>query len=439
MSLSSVSQGLLGRLISKLEPAEPSALAAPALSLTWLLRLRWGAVLGQTATILTAAYALGVPLNVGPLLAIVGANAVSNLLLSLHPKRHTTDPNKLFQTILIVDTLTLTLLLLDSGAADNPFSSFYLVHVAIAAIAPEKRTAWIIAAWCSACLLLLHLAPLLIHATNPIPPHVLSIGQYASATLTAIAIAFFTGRLHRALRRREADVARLRIAAEQRERFAALATLAAGVAHELGSPLGTILVASKELELLAKNQPDPALLDDARLIRSETERCRTLLGRLNAKSTAELGEPPVQTSIREILTTLREILAPHILPRIIVPDPVETGTLLLPKSAVTEAVACLVRNAAEATTGPIHLSVSAESEWLTLSVHDHGTVLPETLTTHFGEPFFTTKEQGRGMGLGLYLVRLLAERLGGTFSLTNTHTGTIASLTLPQRCPTHLP
>jgi two-component system sensor histidine kinase RegB len=72
-------------------------------------------------------------------------------------------------------------------------------------------------------------------------------------------------------------------------------------------------------------------------------------------------------------------------------------------------------------------------------VHDQGTHLPDTLTTHFGEPFFTTKEQGRGMGLGLYLVRLLAERLGGTFSLTNTHTGTMASLTLPQRCPTPLP
>lgn len=439
MSPSSINQGLLGRLISKLEPAEPSALAAPALSLTWLLRLRWGAVLGQTATILTAAYALDVPLNVGPLLAIVGANVVSNLLLSLHPKRHSTDPNKLFQTILIVDTLTLTLLLLDSGAADNPFSSFYLVHVAIAAIAPEKRTAWIVAAWCSSCLLLLHLAPLLIHTTNPIPPHVLSIGKYASATLTAVAIAFFTGRLHRALRRREADVARLRIAAEQRERFAALATLAAGVAHELGSPLGTILVASKELEILAKNQPNLALLEDARLIRSETERCRTLLGRLNAKSTAELGEPPVRTSISEILAALREILAPHILPRITTPTTTEPTALLLPKSAVTEALACLVRNAAEATTGPIRISATPTTHSITLSVHDQGTHLPDTLTTHFGEPFFTTKEQGRGMGLGLYLVRLLAERLGGTFSLTNTNTGTMAALTLPQRCPTPLP
>ncbi len=438
MSPAPINQGLLGRLISKLEPAEPSALAAPALSLTWLLRLRWGAVLGQTATILTAVYALDVPLNVGPLLAIVGANAVSNLLLSVHPKRHSTNPNKLFQTILIVDTLTLTLLLLDSGAADNPFSSFYLVHVAIAAIAPEKRTAWIVAAWSAGCLLLLHLTPLIVRTNNPIPPHVLSIAKYASASLTAVAIAFFTGRLHRALRRREADVARLRIAAEQRERFAALATLAAGVAHELGSPLGTILVASKELEILAKNQPDPALLEDARLIRSETERCRTLLGRLNAKSTAELGEPPVQTSLTELLNTLREILAPHILPRIISPAPTESVALLLPKSAVTEALACLVRNAAEATAGPIHISALIENEYITLSVQDAGAALPDALTTHFGEPFFTTKEQGRGMGLGIYLVRLLAERLGGSFSLSNTHNGTVASLTLPKRSPTPL-
>ena len=230
----------------------------------------------------------------------------------------------------------------------------------------------------------------------------------------------------------------MRLLREQNERFAALATLAAGVAHELGSPLGTIAVAARELERSASTPDSPAWQEDAGLIRAEVERCREILGRLNARSTNQLGEAPTAFPLPDLIASVREISPDTQRSRLDVAVP-ESGTLFLPKAAVSEALRSLLRNAFDASPADGRVSLQARlvaDRTVIFMVRDMGSGLSPEAEAHAAEPFFTTKEPGSGMGLGLYLVRLLAERLGGSFTLrTNADAGVTAELRLPVVAP----
>jgi two-component system sensor histidine kinase RegB len=402
----------------------------PLLGMVWLLRLRWAAVVGQAGTVVFVRAVLGVPVPVLELFALIAVTAVSNFRLCRRLIAENSVGRGKFERVLTLDTFTLTLQLLLSGGAGNPFGSFYLVHVAMAAVALGRMAAWRMVALSSVCLLLLFG----MSKTVPIAPlsHELYVsGMLVAVVLAAIAIAFFAGHLHRALQKRESELATLRVAAEKSERFAALATLAAGVAHELGSPLGTIRLAARELERTLGRGNDE-LAADVSLIVAETERCRALLGRLNARSTAELGEAPVECSLQELFDAVRGLLAPALVSRLRIAELPRPG-LFLPRSAVVEAVASLVRNAGDAASGEIGLSAELAGNDIRFCVRDSGPPIPKDVATHLGEPFFTTKEPGRGMGLGLYLIRLLAERLGGSMTISHDGHGTLAVLSLPLR------
>ena len=84
----------------------------------------------------------------------------------------------------------------------------------------------------------------------------------------------------------------------------------------------------------------------------------------------------------------------------------------------------------------MELRAAVDGEHVVFTVRDAGSGLPPDAARHATEPFFTTKPAGGGMGLGLYLVRLLAERLGGDFTLrANDGPGTTAVLRFPASAP----
>lgn len=118
--------------------------------------------------------------------------------------------------------------------------------------------------------------------------------MWVAFVIAAALITFFTGKIADALRTREQEILVLQAQVATNERLASLVTLAAGAAHELGTPLGTIAIVAKELERFAeKVNSDRTVLEDAKLIRSEVERCRRILERMSARSAEPMGETPV--------------------------------------------------------------------------------------------------------------------------------------------------
>ncbi|MBL9173611.1 MAG: HAMP domain-containing histidine kinase [Verrucomicrobiales bacterium] len=399
-------------------------------TLPWLRRLRWTAVMGQWATVMVTVHWLGIPLPLVPVFLCIGLTALSNLALyGVPPGRG--ESVGVLTTIMAVDVLLLTALLHFTGGPHNPFTSFYLVHVALAAVALPLREALFLAAECSLGFSLLFLGhPYLprpgdsVCGVGPDLPMRLHLrGMQVAFVLTAACVVGFAGRLQQAL-------ARARVAAAHHERFAGLATLAAGAAHELGTPLGTIQIAAAELARAAQRHPDDfELAEDAALIREEVTRCRWILDRL----ANEASDPAESLSLTEVIEEVRRRFDRR---SVEIRGAIAPGPLVAPRQALVQALASLVKNGLDAgpPNGTVALETIQEADRMEFHVTDHGAGLSEEARLHAGEPFFTTKPPGSGVGLGLFLVRLLSQRMGGDFELVaHPMGGTRAVLRIPFR------
>lgn len=407
------------------------------------MRLRWWALVGQAATIAVTLALLDVSLPLLSLALIMAATAVTNVIL-VRRRRQAVTP-ALVPAVLVFDTLSLTGLLYFTGGPSNPFSVLYLVHVTLAAVVSGMRwTSALVAlsAVCYALLFFTHVpVPILSHVHHQPggrpSPHLW--GMWVAFAITATLIAYFVTHIAASLREREARLTDAERLAAQHERLASLTTLAAGAAHELGTPLGTIAVAAKELErALARSGVDASLVDDARLIRAEAGRCRDVLREMSGRSGESEGELPEPTLLAAVLDDVQRRIGPPERARLKLDSPALRSAVLVPGRGLAQVLTSLVRNGLDAGSGGVALTAEAEGSRVRFVVEDGGSGMPPDILRRLGEPFFTTKAPGSGMGLGVFLARSFAERWGGQLTFaSDAGVGTRAVLELPLRGPTN--
>jgi two-component system, sensor histidine kinase RegB len=412
--------------------------SATAITLAWLVRLRWGAALGQTSTIAVVTLALGFTLPILPLAVLVAANLVSNLALALWLRRAADVSPRTMGLVLGADTFFLSGLLYFTGGPANPFSVLYLVYVTLAAMVLGMRWAWVVVA-----LSLLSYATLFVwhvpiagmehtHAGGSAYSVHLQ-GMWVALAVTAALISYFVARVAAALRAREAELVEAQRMTARTEKLASLSTLAAGAAHELGTPLATIAVATRELELSIARAPEDAL-GDARLIRTEVERCRGIVQRMSIQAGQSIGEVPERTTAAAVVHAWRERLGEAGTALVDV-GVIAEGALVCPTVTLIQVLVSLTQNALYASREKgtrVRFFVTRSRGALGFTVEDEGAGISADNLARIGEPFFTTKPPGDGMGLGLFLGRAFAERLGGALVLTSTEgKGTRAVLELP--------
>ncbi len=425
-------------------PAARRPVGSPhRINFSWLVRLRWGAIAGQIVTILVAHRVLDVPLPLGPLLAVVAGVAVMNAAATLWLRRRRDVSERALVVVLALDVLGLTALLSLSGGPSNPFSFLYLVHIALAAVVLRSGWTWalvLVSLAASAGLFLWDAGLGLGRQAVGGHAHHMRLhleGMWVACAVAAAFIVYFVTRIQRALAEREADLHAERALAARNEKLAALATLAAGAAHELATPLGTIAVVARELERRTAGDRAPsggALRDDLALIRSEVDRCRRILDRMAADAGERAGEGFTETSVAALLAAAATDVAPAPPVRIEIDAPARAVTLSLPVEGLAQALRGLVRNAQEAApgAGEVRLRATLDADALAVRIEDDaGGMTPEVLA-RAGEPFFTTKPPGKGMGLGLFLARTMAERLGGGLTVASSPSaGTCVTMRLP--------
>jgi two-component system sensor histidine kinase RegB len=400
----------------------------------WLLRLRWAMCAGQLVALGGVQLGLRLDLPLGPLLSIVAVEVVLNLAGIILQRRY--EPQEWWLVALMASDIVLfTGLLFFTGGPANPFSFLYLVQIALAAI--TVRAAW---SWALTGLALLGSAALFLF-DNHLPSGITHAaymafhlrGMWVAFGVAAGFIVYFLFRVRKALEKRDAELVESRQATARQARLASLITLAAGAAHELSTPLATIAVAVKELERNHMDSKDPDLVSDVRLIREQVDRCRHILKQMASHAGQTIGEKWEPLAAPDLLDAAFSGLSQNVQVRSEIAPTIRSLRLRLPQGALAQALRALVKNAQEAS--PAHrdvcVRVDATAEALLFAIEDQGSGIAEADLDRVGEPFFTTKPTGGGMGLGVFLARAVAERLGGGLTFeSQIGRGTVARLSI---------
>jgi two-component system sensor histidine kinase RegB len=260
------------------------------------------------------------------------------------------------------------------------------------------------------------------------------LGMWFNFLVSAAIIAFFLARLAATLRQRDRELATAREEALRSEQILALGTLAAGAAHQLGTPLSTMAVVIRELEL--EHSDEAALNSDLALLRRQVDTCKKLLTKLLSAAGQPRGEDAAAQALDTLLNELIEkwrLLRPNTLVtthwQSVTPAP-----LILAEPTLEQALLNLLDNAADASPK----GISVEARWsdgtCVIDILDDGPGLAGSAAQKIGQPFFTTKREQGGIGIGLFLSNATLERFGGKVELFNRSAGGACTrITLPLR------
>jgi two-component system sensor histidine kinase RegB len=419
----------------------PWYLAATTLAtVPWLVRLRWMRAAVDAGVIATAIALPGIDFPLRRVVPLLVATAVTNAIVAIRLGRRQTPPRLLVTIDLLLQPVLLTELLELTGGPFNPFAVVYAVPIALAGLAAGRASGWLVAVVTASGYALLaywHLSELVPghHRLNDLPTHLYTL--WMSMALTAELAAYFLVQASNALARREEQLEAMRQQTARAERLVSLTTLAAGAAHELSTPLATIALAARELEHAAAERGTvPDLADDARLIRTEVDRCRSILDQMSGRAGGSAVDQPELFTVAALVDDVRARLPRERTARVAVETATDLPPLFLPRTGLTQAVLSLLANALDATapldTPRVLLRITRRNDHLAIAVVDNGETVGPDVLHRAGEPFFTTKDPGRGLGLGLFLARVFAERIGGTLTLESGH-GTTAMMQLPFR------
>jgi len=393
---------------------------------SWLIKLRWVAVVGQVVTILVTIclFKIQLPAVWLPVLAIT-VTAGSNLVLmyrysSWARKESGATPSDLvLGLVLLIDLFSLTVLLFASGGPNNPFSLFFFVNVSLSALVLNRKWAWglnVMSILCFAGLLFDH------HDIEQLDMGLGSIrsnrgvmslrhaGLVVAFTTCSSVIVYFMTRLTDELRKQQLAVRRAEESRASYEKIEALGTLAAGAAHELATPLSTIAIVAKDVEKAFEKHPPnfpgaDDVVEDVSLIRSQLDRCRGILDRMSSHAGESIGEQMQSVSMAKLIESCLEGLIGADRVQVSQPHDAEMWMVDVPLDALSQAIRGLIKNAIDAddSGNSVRLEVLQRSEKAEIVITDRGPGMPEDILQRVSEPFFTTKPPGKGMGLGVFL------------------------------------
>jgi two-component system sensor histidine kinase RegB len=416
-------------------------LTAAKANLRRLALVRLIVIGGEIAALVYARFALEAELRYGWLLAAILLQVAATAFILWRLRRPWPVTDGEFFAQLLVDAGSLSLLLYCSGGATNPFVSYYLVPLAIAgAVLPSRYTAGLAAICIGAYTALLFfyeplplLSPLAgAHhheghdaATGMVNPHV--VGMWFNFTLSALLITYVVARMANALRDQYDELNLRREQALHNEQLLAVATLAAGTAHELGTPLTTMKILLDDMQAVGPDQHA-----DIELLKQQVQTCHTTL--TNLVATAESHQRrqfPLQPVDRFLVDALErwQVIRPSARYRL-APAQVGAAPALRPDETLQQALLNLFNNGADASAEPLELKLEWNAHDIVLHIRDHGAGVPLEIAEQLGKPFVTSK--GKGLGLGLFLSHATIERGGGDIRMYNhAEGGTEVVLRLP--------
>jgi two-component system sensor histidine kinase RegB len=382
--------------------------------LRWLVRLRWVAVLAQLLTVSVVLRVLDGPEVVLCALGVEAVLVAGNLwvLRILRSERPVTQATLLTQ--LGLDVLALTAFFVLAGGPTNPFTTLYLVHIAMGAVMLQPRWSAFLTVLVMSCYGALHLGHFPVHLERHSlgVQTLMSLGYVLSLGIAALSVTGFVIGVASTLRWRSQLLLEAQDRTARHDRLRSVGTLAAGAAHELNTPLSTM---GLRIRRISRRHPDADTGADLAVIREQLDRCEEIVHQLLVGS----GDPATSLLERRSLgmlvsETVGRWTEGHDM-EVRVRDLSDEFEVEIPRGAFIQALVNLLDNAREAqlevnSRDPIEVDVLRQNEGAEVVVRDHGVGLPPD-ADRIGDPFFTTKIDGTG--LGVYVARAVADGSGG--------------------------
>ena len=415
--------------------------AQSSIAFSLLLLLRWGALACQAFIVLTILFLTEIkpPLTILVLIIIFGAG--SNICFHfLFQKKNRIIPGWLFAQVMALDIILLTVLLYYTGGALNPFAFLFLIHVCVGAILMRSFWAWSLAILTTLCYGFLSFlpdpavttdlykmtGPEIVGRTNPLGlQNQMSLhlqGMWLAFVITVFFAVFFLSKIQKDLEDHLKTISALEMEKNKSEKLASLATLAAGAAHEFSTPLATIAIASGEmLDTMKEQETDPELIADTKLIREQVEKCREILYQMSADAGEHMAETLRDFTIGDLCSEILAWFPEERLQQLNFDSDIKTFPIRMPFRTLKRIIRGLIKNALDASGPdlPVFVSCNKDEKFLYIKIRDMGKGMDQKTLARAIEPFFTTKETGKGMGLGLFLAESAAERFGGELKLTS--------------------
>jgi two-component system sensor histidine kinase RegB len=279
--------------------------------------------------------------------------------------------------------------------------------------------------------------------TTLVIPRIFEFGFWLSNVIGILFLGLYSRRVATEMRSMSEALLATQMALAREQKLTDLGGVVAAAAHELGTPLATIKLVSAELMHELEDRPD--LLEDARLIRDQADRCRDIL-----RDMGRAGKDDLHLRQAPLSAALREAAEPHMArgkrvefafaPVDGSPDRQPT---ILRRPEIIHGLRNLVQNAVDFARSTVWI----EGEWtdrtVTVRIIDDGDGFPPNVIGRIGDPFVrfrrsepeTTRRPGyEGMGLGLFIAKTLLERSGAELTFANATDPFLSSEDRPERC-----
>jgi two-component system sensor histidine kinase RegB len=394
-----------------------------------LIRWRWLNVAAQALGVLLIYWWFDFTLPVGACLTVIAVAAWLNFALRVRfPLKQRLEPERA-AWVLAFDTAELAMLLFFTGGLENPFALVFVGPVLISATALPPRVTLMLGGFAVAC------ATLLVFWHDPLPSRgelpLRLPREYVAAIWVSILVAItFIGvhawQITDEARRLVQALAATELVLAREQHLSQLDGLAAAAAHELGTPLSTISVIAKELQLATK--PDSKHCEDVRLLNEQAQRCRAILGRLGNLTAQDAFDR------LRISALLEEIAAGHrgfgvTIDITLARSP--TGEPMTRRNpAILYGLGNLVENAVDFAHGRVEIAAKWSTQDVAISIADDGPGFAPEVLDRMGDPYIATPHRKRhaergaatdnqGLGLGFFIAKTLLERSGATLDHSN--------------------
>lgn len=391
-----------------------------------LIRIRWVAVIGQTIAVVFVGYGLDFELPLALCLVAVAFSAWLNVVL-----RWRFGPGyRLGETatslLLGYDIVQLGALLFLTGGLQNPFALLLVVPVVISA---TSQSVWqtvmlgTLATACATALTFYHLPLPWYSGTALQIPLLLLVGTWSAIISSLIFTAVYAFRVADEGRKLSAALSATELALQREQHITALDGLAAAAAHELGTPLATIALVSKELS--RELQADSPHQEDAKLLLSQAARCREILQKLTSLS----GEGADAIAKVPLASLMEEVAGPHRDFGIALSVSTSAGgqgslpePIMVRNPAILYGLGNLLENAVDFARSAVEFDAYWNEETVVVEISDDGPGFSREMLDRIGEPYVTTRapdRSGGGLGLGLFIAKTLLERTGAALTFDN--------------------